>query len=99
MDAFESSGGTLNEYFYASLISACGACQPPDCRRAERAFMELLEHGLSPTSVKRALKGVVGPERTNRLMTQARKHLAKASPKNVKGDKPSQAMPAGCQMP
>eukprot|EP00406_Dinophysis_acuminata_P066254 CAMPEP_0179289102 /NCGR_PEP_ID=MMETSP0797-20121207/41126_1 /TAXON_ID=47934 /ORGANISM="Dinophysis acuminata, Strain DAEP01" /LENGTH=272 /DNA_ID=CAMNT_0020998091 /DNA_START=55 /DNA_END=870 /DNA_ORIENTATION=- len=63
MQMLEATGQPLNEYFYAALISACGAASPPDPRRAERALEELVERGLRPQSVKRALSRVIGGKR------------------------------------
>lgn len=67
MQQMEDSGTPLNEYFYATLISACGAADPPDRARSERALNELIERGLRPQSVKRALFRVLGEERTSHL--------------------------------
>lgn len=39
--SLEKSSTPPNEYFYASLICACGALSPPDVERAERALIEL----------------------------------------------------------
>merc|ERR1719401_1232153 len=60
MKMLDDSGTPLNEYFYASLISACGAVTPADPARAERALVDLVRRGLRPQSVKRALARVVG---------------------------------------
>lgn len=68
MKMLEDSGTPLNEYFYASLISACGACTPPDPTRAEKALADLVQGGLRPHSVKRALARVVGDRRTAQLL-------------------------------
>jgi len=68
MAQLEVSGLQLNEYFYASLISACGAVQPPDADRAERALEELVQKGFRAQSVKRALGRVVGERRANKLL-------------------------------
>lgn len=65
-----STGSALNEYFYASLIRACGACRPPDLVRAEKAFMELVNSGLIPQRVKRGLCRVVGNTRASGLMIE-----------------------------
>mmetsp|Transcript_115127 Transcript_115127/g.229295 ORF Transcript_115127/g.229295 Transcript_115127/m.229295 type:complete len:413 (-) Transcript_115127:346-1584(-) len=67
MQVLESNGSPLNEYFFASLISACGVANPPDPARAERALAEMVRHGLRPQSVKRALARVVGNRRTTQL--------------------------------
>jgi len=67
MQVLESNGTPLNEYFFASLISACGVANPPDPARAERALAEMVRHGLRPQSVKRALARVVGNRRTTQL--------------------------------
>jgi len=67
MKLLEGSGTPLNEYFYASLISACGAANPPDLERAENALFDLARRGLRPQSVKRALARVVGDKRTMEL--------------------------------
>jgi pentatricopeptide repeat protein len=68
MKLLEDGGTPLNEYFYASLISACGACTPPDPVRAEKALTDLVQGGLRPHSVKRALARVVGDRRTAQLL-------------------------------
>jgi len=67
MMQLEVTGTTLNEYFYASLISSCGACNPPNLLRAEKALWELIARGLRPKSVKRALARVLGERRTQQL--------------------------------
>jgi pentatricopeptide repeat protein len=67
MMQLEVTGATLNEYFYASLISSCGACNPPNLLRAEKALWELIARGLRPKSVKRALARVLGERRTQQL--------------------------------
>jgi len=71
MSALEKSGTPLNEYFYASLISACGAAQPPDPARAEKALAELESRGLRAQSVKRVLAAVLGERRAAELMQAA----------------------------
>eukprot|EP00406_Dinophysis_acuminata_P072372 CAMPEP_0179262658 /NCGR_PEP_ID=MMETSP0797-20121207/27479_1 /TAXON_ID=47934 /ORGANISM="Dinophysis acuminata, Strain DAEP01" /LENGTH=232 /DNA_ID=CAMNT_0020970797 /DNA_START=29 /DNA_END=723 /DNA_ORIENTATION=- len=55
MVLLEDSGVPLNEYFFASLISACGTVEPPDTCRAERAFRDLVCRGLRPHCVRRVL--------------------------------------------
>mmetsp|Transcript_1377 Transcript_1377/g.4016 ORF Transcript_1377/g.4016 Transcript_1377/m.4016 type:complete len:503 (-) Transcript_1377:32-1540(-) len=67
MQSIEENDQPLNEYFYATLISACGAADPPDLIRAEQALHELWDRGLRPQSVKRALVRVIGEERTLEL--------------------------------
>lgn len=67
MQVLEGNGTPLNEYFFASLISACGVAEPPDPARAERALAQMVRHGLRPQSVKRALARVVGNRRTTQL--------------------------------
>lgn len=68
MKAFEDSGQILNEYFFASLISACGTAKPPDTSRAEAAFLDLVQMGLRPQSVKRVLSRVLGEKRAAQLL-------------------------------
>lgn len=68
MRALDESGQPLNEYFFASLIAACGACRPPRALRAENAFRELVSRGLRPLSVKSALVRAVGKRRANFLL-------------------------------
>eukprot|EP00929_Paragymnodinium_shiwhaense_P109331 TRINITY_DN7573_c0_g3_i1.p1 TRINITY_DN7573_c0_g3~~TRINITY_DN7573_c0_g3_i1.p1 ORF type:complete len:396 (+),score=68.01 TRINITY_DN7573_c0_g3_i1:82-1188(+) len=68
IDRINASGTDVNEYFYASLITAYGNAVPPDSVGAERAFKEMVQRGLRPTSVKRALVGVLGERRTASLM-------------------------------
>jgi len=74
MAQLEQCGLTLNEYFYASLISACGACNPPNLGRAERAFFEMVARGLRQNSVKRALARVVGERQTQQLFVALDPH-------------------------
>lgn len=76
MDMLESGGGQLNEYFFASLISACGAAEPPDPRGAARAFNDLVSRGLRPQSVKRALERAVGIRQSAQMFAS----LGKSSP-------------------
>mmetsp|Transcript_109686 Transcript_109686/g.200933 ORF Transcript_109686/g.200933 Transcript_109686/m.200933 type:complete len:419 (+) Transcript_109686:2-1258(+) len=71
MEAFAKSGQTLNEYFFASLISACGTAQPPDTDRAEQAFLELVSRGLRPQSVRRVLSRAIGEKRAQALIERA----------------------------
>jgi hypothetical protein len=73
MKAFESLGNTLNEYFYASLISACGVSKPPNTIRAELAFAELVGRGLRVQKVKKVLGRVLGERRAAQLIDQATK--------------------------
>lgn len=76
MGVVEEHVGPLNEYFFASLISACGKASPPQPERAESALGELVRRGLKAQSVKRALSRVVGDDRTaqlfKRILGQAR---------------------------
>jgi len=67
MDLFEIHGGTLNEYFYASLISACGVAKPADVSAAIAGFDDLVARGLRPQSVKKALVRAIGRDRTSQL--------------------------------
>lgn len=60
MGMVERDGLPVNEYFYASLITACGVAQPPDTQRALLAFAEVLDRGLKPKSVKTVLQRVLG---------------------------------------
>jgi len=75
MEMLETGGGQLNEYFFASLISACGAAEPPDTKGAVRAFQDLVSRGMRPQSVKRALERVVGVRHTAQMFS----NLGKAS--------------------
>jgi len=68
MRALDKAGQPLNEYFFASLIAACGAAQPPRAAKAERAFHELVRRGLRPQSVKSALVRAVGKKRATALL-------------------------------
>mmetsp|Transcript_37144 Transcript_37144/g.93158 ORF Transcript_37144/g.93158 Transcript_37144/m.93158 type:complete len:450 (-) Transcript_37144:277-1626(-) len=69
MDMIERNEGSLNEYFYASLIAACGAATPPNETSAIRAFSDLVARGLRPQSVKRALERVIGQHKTGQLFS------------------------------
>jgi len=73
MQAMQDEGMPLNEFFFASLISACGMADPPDLASAECAFTQLVQHGLRPQSVKRALTGVIGKRRSSKLYRDLRK--------------------------
>eukprot|EP00929_Paragymnodinium_shiwhaense_P109327 TRINITY_DN7573_c0_g1_i1.p1 TRINITY_DN7573_c0_g1~~TRINITY_DN7573_c0_g1_i1.p1 ORF type:complete len:369 (+),score=56.16 TRINITY_DN7573_c0_g1_i1:71-1177(+) len=68
MDKINASGTEVNEYFFASLITAYGNTSPPDTLGAERAFKEVVQRGLRPTSVKRALVAAIGERRALSLM-------------------------------
>lgn len=63
----------MNPYFYAALISACGAATPPDLKRAETAVHDLVKHGLRPQSVKRALARVLGMARVKNIFARLAK--------------------------
>mmetsp|Transcript_24542 Transcript_24542/g.54635 ORF Transcript_24542/g.54635 Transcript_24542/m.54635 type:complete len:355 (+) Transcript_24542:61-1125(+) len=56
----EATGQRLNEYFFASLISACGNTSPPSVCRALRAVDELRCYGIRPQRVRRLIKKVLG---------------------------------------
>lgn len=71
MAGFEGAGRSLNEYFFASLISACGAASPPEPMRAERALADLQRRGLRAQSVRRVLVAVVGDRRAAELLRSA----------------------------
>mmetsp|Transcript_15084 Transcript_15084/g.44012 ORF Transcript_15084/g.44012 Transcript_15084/m.44012 type:complete len:542 (-) Transcript_15084:99-1724(-) len=88
MKLLEGSGTPLNEYFYASLISACGAANPPDLQRAESALIDLARRGLRPQSVKRALARVVGDARTVELFRNLRR-LSASGPASSQGSQSS----------
>lgn len=68
LGVLQSSGHSLNEYFYASLISACGVAQPPDKETAEEAFAEFVRRGYKPQRVRRVLARVVGDRRAAQLL-------------------------------
>lgn len=68
MKLLERSGEELNEYFYVSLIYACGASQPPDYVRVEEVFRELVTKGIKPLVVKHSLTRVLGTDKANSLM-------------------------------
>mmetsp|Transcript_40007 Transcript_40007/g.87354 ORF Transcript_40007/g.87354 Transcript_40007/m.87354 type:complete len:251 (+) Transcript_40007:82-834(+) len=71
MDQLRERNVELNIFFYGALISACGRCEPPDAVTAERAFSELVQHGLRPQSVKRCLARAVGVTRASALISRA----------------------------
>merc|ERR1740121_2105621 len=89
MRRLESTGMALNEYFFASLISACGEAEPPDVARAERAFEEMVARGFRPQSVKKALWRALGERRTGELLEEsgqagsAHLSLGSAAPRSV----------------
>mmetsp|Transcript_6140 Transcript_6140/g.18100 ORF Transcript_6140/g.18100 Transcript_6140/m.18100 type:complete len:348 (-) Transcript_6140:85-1128(-) len=66
----DKDGLALNEYFYASLISACGAADPPNIQRAEKVPFQMSARGLRPKSVKRALERVIGHTRTQQILQE-----------------------------
>jgi pentatricopeptide repeat protein len=96
MKMLEDGGTPLNEYFYASLISACGACTPPDPSRAERSLAELVQRGLRPHSVKRALARVVGDRRTAQLLEQVT--LKQARQPSLPGHSAVEPSSASCHL-
>lgn len=60
MNAIEVDGGTLNEYFYACLISACAMAQPAMVQPALQAVGNMAERGLGLYSIQRPLARVIG---------------------------------------
>jgi len=85
METLERTGIPLNEYFFASLISACGVVQPPDIARAEKALEDLVRRGLRAQSVKRALSRVVGERRTRQLIERLSRRDSHAMKGSAKG--------------
>jgi len=83
--SLERSSTPPNEYFYASLICACGACEPPDVERAERAFTHMVSLGLRAQSVKRVLRQVIGRQRSQQLLEQLRWQLSTTMQAGSKG--------------
>jgi pentatricopeptide repeat protein len=75
LQCLDESGFSLNEYFFASWISACGAADPPDRAGAEEALMEVMKRGLRPHRVRRVLARVLGEQRVFQLMNQWNKHM------------------------
>jgi pentatricopeptide repeat protein len=65
----QEQGYSLNEYFFASLISACGVAQPPDVATAEEAFEDFVRRGFKPQRVHRVLARVVGDRRASQLLS------------------------------
>lgn len=80
IDALEESSFPLNEYFYASWISAFGAARPPDMEGAEAAFALMVEKGLKIQNVKRALIRAVGETRAAHLTEVFKKKKVAAPP-------------------
>eukprot|EP00927_Polykrikos_kofoidii_P006587 TRINITY_DN12666_c0_g1_i4.p1 TRINITY_DN12666_c0_g1~~TRINITY_DN12666_c0_g1_i4.p1 ORF type:complete len:323 (+),score=49.96 TRINITY_DN12666_c0_g1_i4:64-969(+) len=68
--AIEASGFALNEYFYASLISACMASEPPDVVRAERALKGMYARGLILRRVRYPLLCTLGKEQATKLIAR-----------------------------
>lgn len=98
MDTIERKGLTLNEYFYASLISACGVAMPPNTQAAMRAFEDLVARRLRPQSVKKALERVVGQRQTAALFARvgsARRATPPAAPAGSSACAPALAAPTG----
>mmetsp|Transcript_20517 Transcript_20517/g.44795 ORF Transcript_20517/g.44795 Transcript_20517/m.44795 type:complete len:298 (-) Transcript_20517:418-1311(-) len=71
MESVVADGHSLNEYHFASLISACSFTNPPDQKKAEQAFFNMAERGLRTTSVRRCLAKVVGHQRALLLVRRA----------------------------
>lgn len=88
MYRYEQTGGALNEYFYATLISACGAAQPIDKDGAVVVFWELVARGLKPHSVKRALERAVGIRRTAQLFAELPSVVSEGEPAPSRGQTP-----------
>jgi len=63
MQSLPSKGIPLNEYFYASLISACGISSPPQPLAAEQAFQASLDAGFCGSRLVKVLGRVVGGSR------------------------------------
>jgi pentatricopeptide repeat protein len=84
MGALDAMGYPLNEYFYASLICACGAADPPRIRHIEWALEDLTRRGLRPQSVRSALTRAVGRDRARQLLRrlggQASQKIARPPP-------------------
>eukprot|EP00927_Polykrikos_kofoidii_P006150 TRINITY_DN12487_c0_g1_i1.p1 TRINITY_DN12487_c0_g1~~TRINITY_DN12487_c0_g1_i1.p1 ORF type:complete len:422 (-),score=35.67 TRINITY_DN12487_c0_g1_i1:179-1444(-) len=70
MNSLESSGMNLNEYFFASLIFACGVCEPRDAKRAEKAVEDMAHRGMNVWKVKTLLVRVLGSYRTSVVLAQ-----------------------------
>lgn len=75
MDALESTGFKLNEYFYASWISAFGAAEPPDTAGAEAAFWDMVKKGLKVHNVRSVLTRVVGAKRSTKLAELSKRNV------------------------
>jgi len=69
IDHCDANGIEVNEYFFAPLITACGECNPPQIRKAEAAYKELIRRGISASCVKKAFTKVVGKERSTHFVS------------------------------
>lgn len=68
MKYVEDAGMELNQYFFASLIAACGTCIPNRVERAEQAVAEAAQRGVHIQSLRRLLRRVVGHRRAATLL-------------------------------
>jgi len=96
ISSLERTDTPPNEYFYASLICACGACDPPDLDQAERAFSRMVSLGLWAQSVKRVLRQVLGRQRSQHLLDQLRNTNGSTRNTGTTRTKRGGAMPDQC---
>jgi len=68
----EATGNKLNEYFYASLLCACGQSRPPNRPRAEQAVQEMMQRGIPLDSVSKHLYRLLGVRRVEQLKRGAK---------------------------
>jgi pentatricopeptide repeat protein len=81
--SLEGSGVALNEYFYASLISACLFSVPMDLVRAEGAVREMTVRGFSIRRVRHPLRKALGKEHSEELLARAGKSSGQRQPRSV----------------
>eukprot|EP00927_Polykrikos_kofoidii_P012884 TRINITY_DN155_c0_g1_i2.p1 TRINITY_DN155_c0_g1~~TRINITY_DN155_c0_g1_i2.p1 ORF type:complete len:446 (-),score=63.21 TRINITY_DN155_c0_g1_i2:471-1733(-) len=79
MGVLERTEIRMNEYFYASLISACMHSKPVDAERAERALVCMVSRGFSAKRVRGPLTRTLGATHAAELLSRIDK-LAEMKP-------------------
>eukprot|EP00927_Polykrikos_kofoidii_P012883 TRINITY_DN155_c0_g1_i1.p1 TRINITY_DN155_c0_g1~~TRINITY_DN155_c0_g1_i1.p1 ORF type:complete len:425 (-),score=62.60 TRINITY_DN155_c0_g1_i1:466-1740(-) len=70
MGVLERTDIHMNEYFYASLISACMHSEPVDSERAERALVCMVSRGFSAKRVRGPLTRTLGATHAAELLSR-----------------------------
>jgi len=73
MSVLEGTEIQMNEYFYASLISACMHSEPVDSERAERALHCMVSRGFSAKRVRGPLTRTLGATHAAELLSRVDK--------------------------